>query len=218
MIDGLVYIYPVLGSMLSVAAAFVAVYWVLNNTKRYSPLAMTLYSLIAAVIVAVAEIGLYLISIYKRQSAQKKWQRREARYRASLEEAYKTPVSAETEMKKEEPSTESEDKKKKKVEEEEKEKEKEEEKKEEKEEKENEPSPTAATEEAKEEKESTEAAAHPISEPSEKAEEKTPEKVIGDEAASKEAEENVKERKGKESGIGEGGTPKKKGRKKSKRE
>ena len=68
--DAISYIYPIIASMLSVVAAFVAVYWVLNNTQRYSSAAKVGYSSIAALIVAAAEIGLALIGFYHRRERE----------------------------------------------------------------------------------------------------------------------------------------------------
>ncbi|KAK2949030.1 hypothetical protein BLNAU_16030 [Blattamonas nauphoetae] len=63
---------PVIGSVLSCIAAFVAVYFVLDSHKSFPTPMIVGYSLIAAAIVAVAEIGLYLIARRRKRMDERK--------------------------------------------------------------------------------------------------------------------------------------------------
>jgi nicotinamide riboside transporter PnuC len=63
---------PVFASFLSVVSVFVAVYFYLFYTVKLPPLSASLFAILGAVITAVAEIGLFLISNRKRRKEKEK--------------------------------------------------------------------------------------------------------------------------------------------------
>jgi CRISPR/Cas system-associated protein Cas5 (RAMP superfamily) len=83
--ETLMYVGPILGSMLSVVAVFIAVYFSLTTSSSYSPLFCGMCALVGAIITAVAEIGLFLINYYHKI----KHEQREAKKKKRIEEKKK---------------------------------------------------------------------------------------------------------------------------------
>ncbi|KAH7815439.1 uncharacterized protein MONOS_5705 [Monocercomonoides exilis] len=74
--DTIFFLWKIVGPILSVIAVFLAVFWVLYNTHRYSKKEQVTYSTIAAFIAAFAEIGLAVIRCGRKKRIEERKERK----------------------------------------------------------------------------------------------------------------------------------------------